>query len=523
MKAIILARVSTEEQMTEGQSIPAQVAKAREYAKRKNLNVIKEFDFDESSTKDKRSKYEEVVKEIKRSKTAIALVVETVDRLQRGFKESVMLDDYRKSGKLEIHFIRENLVVHKDSNSSEIQRWDLAVFVAKSYVLQISDNIKRTFEHRIKNGEIIRIAPLGYLNVDKNEDTKDVIFDDKTAHLVKMIFELYATGNYSMRMIAEKVSGLGLKTPRSNKPVSIRSIEEILKNPFYYGMQRYKGDIYPHKYEALIDYELFMICENVRKRFRKQPTKLKATPYILKGLLTCARCGCAITPEIKKGKYVYYHCTNYKGNCKKVFVREEQLLEPIMEVFDRIRLSDEQIAELTNDLRVAEEVKCEFHSHQMRKLRSEYDRIENRISVMYEDRLDGRITEEQYDAKLKEFKTKQHELSFKMKRYEKADELFYNTANKVLSLAQRSRDLFESSEIPEKRQLINFVFQNLKLDGKTVQYKLKTPFLRVLEANSSNVWSGLLDAFRTIDWIEFQSEMKYLPIEWIKIVVLSDD
>lgn len=43
MKAIILARVSTEEQMNEGQSIPAQLARAREYAKRKELKIYKEF------------------------------------------------------------------------------------------------------------------------------------------------------------------------------------------------------------------------------------------------------------------------------------------------------------------------------------------------------------------------------------------------------------------------------------------------------------------------------------------------
>ena len=53
MKAIILARVSTEEQMTEGQSIPAQIDRAREYAKRKDFDVVKEYQFDESSTKDR--------------------------------------------------------------------------------------------------------------------------------------------------------------------------------------------------------------------------------------------------------------------------------------------------------------------------------------------------------------------------------------------------------------------------------------------------------------------------------------
>src|SRR5574343_450279 len=104
MKAIILARVSTEEQMNEGQSIPAQLSRAREYTKTKGLTIYKEFPFDESSVKDQRKKFEKVIEEIEKSKEKVALIVETVDRLQRSFKESVMLDEFRKQDKLEIHF-----------------------------------------------------------------------------------------------------------------------------------------------------------------------------------------------------------------------------------------------------------------------------------------------------------------------------------------------------------------------------------------------------------------------------------
>ena len=54
MKAIILARVSTEDQMQEGYSIPAQLQRAREYCQKKNLIIQSEYPFDESSTKDQR-------------------------------------------------------------------------------------------------------------------------------------------------------------------------------------------------------------------------------------------------------------------------------------------------------------------------------------------------------------------------------------------------------------------------------------------------------------------------------------
>jgi len=43
------------------------------------------------------------------------------------------------------------------------------------------------------------------------------------------------------------------------------------------------------------------------------------------GLLTCTLCGCAITAERKKSKYVYYHCTNFGGDCANTYIREEKL------------------------------------------------------------------------------------------------------------------------------------------------------------------------------------------------------
>ena len=74
--------------------------KARDYAQRKDLKITSEYQFDESSIKDKRKKFEQVIEEIKKSKEDLALIVETIDRLQRSFKESVLLDDFRKKGKL---------------------------------------------------------------------------------------------------------------------------------------------------------------------------------------------------------------------------------------------------------------------------------------------------------------------------------------------------------------------------------------------------------------------------------------
>lgn len=477
MKSIILARVSTEEQMNEGQSIPAQLERAREYTKKKELVIQSEYQFNESSLKDQRTKFEEVIKEIKKSKEKVALIVETVDRLQRSFKESVLLDELRKEDKVELHFIRENLIIHKESNSSEIQRWDLAVFVAKSYVLQISDNVKRTLEQKIKKGEVIRKAPIGYINATEANEEKTVLPDTDRASLIVKIFSLYSAGDHSMQKIADIMAEAGLRSTTPQKNIlKVRQIETILKNPFYYGYLTHKGQLYPHKYEPLISKDLFDKCREVRAKKFSGKKNTAGKPFIFQGLIKCKRCGCSITHELAKGKYIYYHCTNYHKTCEKVFVKEKELIDPLNNILENIKLPKKIINQLVEALKKNEDSKNSFHKNQIAKLRLDYDKIDKHLEVMYEDRLEGRLSTDEYDKRVGQYKDKQENILSQMENFKEANTSYYITASKMLDLAKRAGELFKSSEVGEKRQLLKYLLQNLELDGKKLSFQLKTPF-----------------------------------------------
>ncbi|CUI16869.1 hypothetical protein PNK_1252 [Candidatus Protochlamydia naegleriophila] len=84
----------------------------------------------------------------------IALVADTIDRVQHSFKESVVLDNLRKDGKVEIHFMQERLVLNIKSNNSDILRWNMVVMFARSYGIQLSDNIKRSSQQNEAYGWI---------------------------------------------------------------------------------------------------------------------------------------------------------------------------------------------------------------------------------------------------------------------------------------------------------------------------------------------------------------------------------
>ena len=485
MKAIILARVSTEEQKEAGNSLPAQLLRLQKYCQDKDLKVVKEFNFDESAWKTEREEFKKIIDILQTSKEITALCCDKIDRLIRNFTSDLaVLEELRKTGKIELHFPSDNIILSKDSPATDLFRFTIGVSLAKYYSDSISDNVKRANENKIKNGEWIGKAPIGYINNEDENGKKNIIVDPVRSPYVIRMFEIYATGNYSMRKVKEEMDKTGLRSNTNNpKPLTVSMIMHTLINPFYYGMMRLKGDIYPHKYPPLITNHLFDKAQAVRAGWHKQPFQYAAKPFIFRGMIKCADCGCTITPEVSKG-HIYYSCTNYhRIHDKRTYVKEQELLEPVYKVLDGIKLNDDRIKELVEDLKQTTQAENRFFTNTMRELRKEYDKLENRISNLQDDKYDGSITNDFYNKKFKEYAEKQAKIMQQINSHDRTDKEHYITANTILNLAQRAREIFENSEVAEKRQFINFLLQNCELKGKTLSYKLKTPFDTVFLAS----------------------------------------
>lgn len=103
-----------------------------------------------SSTRGERKKFMEMIDFAKKQKGTIAVVADSVDRVQRSFKDSVYLDELIRKEKIELHFFRENMIIGKDASASDHMGWDFSVLGAKSYVTQLSENVRRSIDYKIK-------------------------------------------------------------------------------------------------------------------------------------------------------------------------------------------------------------------------------------------------------------------------------------------------------------------------------------------------------------------------------------
>lgn len=105
----------------------------------------------------------------------------------------------------------------------------------------------------------------------------------------------------------------------------------------------------------------------------KKPFQYAAKPFIFRGMINCGHCGCLVSPEIKKEKYVYYSCTNAKGTCHRDYINEKEFLKEVSHYFDEISLSQEVIQEITQYLREVYESEGKFYQEQKTRLRKEQD------------------------------------------------------------------------------------------------------------------------------------------------------
>jgi Recombinase zinc beta ribbon domain len=96
---------------------------------------------------------------------------------------------------------------------------------------------------------------------------------------------------------------------------------------------------------------------------RKPRARHPRQRHAFMGLLKCARCGCTMTAEKKKGKYIYYRCTGFKGACGNEYIRDERLSDLLGEVVRPIQITAKIADDIATALRAtdheAEQRRCE--------------------------------------------------------------------------------------------------------------------------------------------------------------------
>jgi site-specific DNA recombinase len=471
-KAVVYARVSSKEQEKEGFSIPAQLKLLKDYAAAQGFAVATEYVDVETAKQAGRTAFGEMIAQLKAQPSIRVLLVEKTDRLYRNLKDWVTVDDLE----VEIHFVKEGVVLSRGSRSSEKFMHGIKVLMAKNYIDNLSEKARKGMQEKAEQGIWPTVAPLGYRNVAGADGKKIIEPDPESAPIISRLFEWYATGMLSLKEAAQKAKAAGLVYRKSGAPVPVSTVHTTLRNRLYMGEFEWNGRVYLGKHQPLVTYDLWERVQSVLDgRHAKKHRRVKHD-FAFSGLIACGHCGCSIVGEIKKQRYVYYHCTGYKGRCKEPYVREEVIENRFSQFLGRLTFDEEVIAWVRDALRASHADEKREHEAAIGQLRAEYDRLQARMHAMYVDKLDGKVDGAFFDRMSAEWRAQQDRCLGEIERHRAADQSYLEEGIRLLELARNAQRLFEKQEPREKRRLLNFVVSNCTWKGGQLVANLRQPF-----------------------------------------------
>src|SRR5205823_3254414 len=145
---------------------------------------------------------------------------------------------------IEVHFVKENVVLSMDSRSHEKFMHGIKVLMAKNYIDNLSEEVRKGLHQKAREGMWPTVAPLGYQNVVADSGKKTIMPDPVLAPVVVRLFERYSTGKYSLKQVAKLARADGLMYRKSGVPVPASTVHKILRKRTYCGDFDYKKTVY---------------------------------------------------------------------------------------------------------------------------------------------------------------------------------------------------------------------------------------------------------------------------------------
>ena len=470
LKAVIYARVSSEEQKKEGFSIPAQLDLLRDFARKNNIQIIKEFEEAETAKQAGRHQFNEMLKFLKKSKYVKTILCEKTDRLYRNFKDYVDLD-VDTTG-YTVYLVKEGVILNPTSTSHEKLVHGLKVLLAKNFIDNLKEETQKGRLKKASQGYFIGQVPYGY----KKLDPRTAVIDEEKAPFVRRAFELYATG-LSLDKVKEQLFEEGFRYQTAHAKISKGQLGKLLQNVNYLGVLKFRDVIYAGQHEAIISQELF---DKAQLSFRKdnKPLYRDDHNFALSGMMTCAKCGCAITAEIKKGKYIYYHCTGGKGKCeqKKIYINESDLMPQFDEAVKAVSLAQKHIDYIKQGLKESLADKKEFSEQMRTNLEAEAKRIRHRLDKITNEYYDDLVDAKFYNEKRTQWNKDLDEVMIKLDALHNTEKKYYEEGVRIIETLKNAYSLYLQQTPSEKRKMLNYLLSNCKLEDKKVSYDYNLPF-----------------------------------------------
>ena len=503
----IYCRLSDEDkdkpQCSESESIQNQKSMLISYALKQGWEINNIYcDEDYSGTDNSRPDFLKMIEDCKNKKVNIVLC-KSQSRFSRDME---IIEKYIHNLFVEwgIRFVsvvdNADTMVEGNKKSRQING-----LINEWYCEDLSINIRKTLEHKRKNGEFTgSFAPYGYL-IDPNDKHK-LIVDKEVAPIVKRIFDMYAQG-YGYREICIRLNQENILNPSAYKASknskyvnnnennstakgkwTTATIYRMIRNEYYIGtLVQGKSHMVSYKnkkvvrlpsdewirvfdaHKAIIDLDIWNnVQDRLKSRVRIQRNHNIVAP--LSGKVRCVCCGCSMAKQVyynysKTDKYYSLRCANYNNgalNCENTKSISGLKLESV--VLSEINKLLHNYCNM-NDITIEYQDGKEKVEDTINNIQKQITTKENQITKLFESYTEDLITKEQFKSLNEKFIKEIEQLKANL---QKNNLILQKKQDKDYQITKRNEIIKKYSHIEELTKPIVDVFINMVYIDKVV-------------------------------------------------------
>lgn len=244
LRYAVYVRKSSDSEDRQMQSIGDQLEGIKHIVLDNDIKVVKYFEETRTAKRPGRPMFNEMMEMLSQGKID-GIICWAINRLSRNPIDG---------GNIQ-WFLQEEIIKSIVTTSNEHFPTDNVVMlsvelgIANQYSLELGRNVKRGMNSKVRKGYKPSKAPIGYLNDPMGlKGDKKVFVDDERFPIVRKMWDLLLTGNYTVKQIRDiSANEWGLKrkqtTKRPGLALGLSGVYKLFTNPFYYGGFEYKGEL----------------------------------------------------------------------------------------------------------------------------------------------------------------------------------------------------------------------------------------------------------------------------------------
>jgi DNA invertase Pin-like site-specific DNA recombinase len=341
-KALIYARVSTDEQAQEGMSIDTQINRCTRWAEENGYAIVGVYkDEGKSATNMNRASLKDLLGRVQEREGLDAILVLDTDRIARNTLDHLTIKSLLQKANVPLISISQPMI----DDSPEGNLIDTIIASVNAFQSQITGRkVSKVAEEKAKAGYYPGKPKIGYVNVINPKpagkfDKRTIDIDPERGQYITKAFTLYSTGNFSLKSLSDHLFELGFRSNTGGQ-AGVSPLAYFLRDPLYLGKIPWKGVIYNGHHPALTDEETFNKCQEIMTAHNQNASRQRVHNYLLRGFVYCYDCGKRLWADkhTKKSGLVFelYFC---KVCSKGSYVDVNDLEEQVEEWFGAIQIT----------------------------------------------------------------------------------------------------------------------------------------------------------------------------------------